>query len=214
MPHFLFTLTRSGGLTPEHLEKTKAWFSSEYKLVVMNVEAHKSGLLHLHAYVESPCKNGGSLHKKFTRFLVAECGFVMSPKTLKIQLAKDDGARDYVLKEVTAEKPVTLCQGWAIGELLKMRQANLKKLKPKTLQGDDRVINQCEAVPLILRFAKDEVSPITDKYSFKVVCIAMMRAGYSFSRLKMAITYAEVMVRVGDDRAADDWLDMQLTGMT
>ncbi len=212
--HYLLTITKSGGLTTAEIQKICDWFAGEYEKVVLNVEPHKSGLLHLHAYVQSPCKVGGSLHKKLTRFLVAEVGFVMSPRTLKVQAAKDAGACDYVLKDVTAEKPITLCKGWAISELLKNRQLRLKKLTPKNLQGDDRVINQCEVVPLILRFAKDETTTITDKHSFKLVVIAMMRQGYSFSRIKMAVTYAEVMVRVGDDRAADDWLDMQLTGMT
>jgi len=214
MNFYLITITRQGGLTAEHVDLIQSWFASEYEHVVMNAEPHKSGLLHVHAYVASKVKQGCTINKKLTRFLVSKCGFVMTKNTLKVQAAPTTGACNYVVKEVTADKPVTLCQGWAIADLLQARQADLKKLKVKAVQGTDRMISQDEAVNLIVMFARDEANPIVDKHSFKLVVIAMMRMGYSFARLKMAITYAEVMVRCGDDRAADDWLDMQLGGMT
>ncbi len=212
MPNYMFTLTRSGGLTQEQLEKIKSWFSKEYQNVVLNVESHKSGLLHLHAFVESDCKNGGSLHKKLTRYLISECGFEMHKRSLNVKAA-DEGGRNYVIKDVSVEKPVSLCQGWSIAELLKSRQEALKKLTTVQLKGSDRMICQDEAVPLIIRFAKDEAVPLTDKESFKHVCKSMCRQGYSFARLKMACVYSEVMCRVGDDHAFDDWLENQLMGL-
>ena len=211
MNQYMLTITRDVGLTRDQTEKLRDWFDKNYQMVLFTIEPHKSGLMHAHAVVRSDVKSGGSIHKKLTRFLLGHCGMQPAKNMLKVQSA-DDGALAYVVKDVTPTHPALICRGWDLADLLKCRQASLKKISQK-VKGDYYVLGQAEAVPMILEFAKSDAIPITDWHSYKQVCKAMMRMGYSFSRLKFAITYAEIMCILGDDRAIDDWMDMQMTGM-
>ncbi len=209
---YFITITKSGGLTDLLIGQIREYLAARFTQVVMNVEPHKTGLLHLHAFCVSEVKKSCSIRKHLVRFLEAH-QMEVGPNTVNVKVA-DDNVANYVIKEVTGEKPVTLCQGWKIEDLLQKRQEALKKLSVKSAKGSDKVVTQDEAVPLILRFAKNDGTTLTDKESFKSVIKSMVRMGFSFSRIKMASTYAEVMCRCGDDRALDDLLDMQLMGMT
>ncbi len=211
MLKYFITIAKQGGLTPDHITCLKHYHASRFTKCVVNIEAHKSGLLHLHSYVESPIKSSNAIRKHLMRFL-EENGIQCGPKTVCVKVA-DEGARNYVIKEVTEDNPVTLCQGWTIESLLETRREALKKLTKSQAMGTDRIIGQDEAVPLILKFAKIMATPLTDKESFKTVVKEMVKLGFSFSRLKMAIVYAETLQRCGNDHALDDWLEMQLCGM-
>ena len=211
MNKFLITIARRFGLTDSHCDELKHYFGKRFTSVVCNVEPHKTGLWHMHAYVE--CKvSRAAVRNHLVKFLEKDLGIEVGPKTCNVKKA-DDGARQYVVKDVTADEPVTLCQGWSIEGLLEERRQALKKLSRKEVMGNWKVISQDEAVPLLLKFALSSQIAVTDRTSFKQLCIAMMREKFSFSRLKMSSVYAEVMVQLGDDRLADDWLEMQLCGM-
>ncbi len=211
MLSYFITITRRGGLTSAHLDSLVGYFEHRFEKVVVNVEAHKTGLLHLHAFAESTLKSPGAVRKHIVRHLET-IGIEVGPKTCVVKAA-DNGARSYVIKEVTDDKPVTVCKGWSIASLLEERQRSLKKMTIKQAKGSDKVLSQDEVVPMILQFSQSSQDPIHDKESFKDCIKSMVAMGFSFSRVKMAVTYAEVMCRCNDDRALDDWLEMQLTGM-
>ncbi len=209
---YLITLAMSGGLTELLIRQIREYLAARFTQVVMNTEPHKSGLLHLHAFAYSEVASSSAIRKHMQRFLIAH-DVVVGPKTLNVKVA-DDNAANYVIKEVSDEKPVTLCQGWQIKDLLQKRLEAVKKLSKVSAQGSDKVVTQDEAVPLIIRYAKTANMTLTDKASFKDVIKEMVRMGFSFSHIRMNSTYAEVMCRCGDDRALDDLLDMQLICLT
>ncbi len=210
MLHYLITIATQNGLTDEQLCDLKIYFSQRFKRVVMNVEPHKSGTLHCHAFSETLVQRAG-VRAHIARFLVG-LGIVVGPKTLKVQQA-DLNARQYVVKDVTPEKPVTLCQGWSIEDLLEERRQAIKKLSRKEIMGNWKVITQDEAIPLMLKFAASHTIAITDKHSFIQLGIAMMKEKFDFSRVKLPALYAQVMVQMGDNHAADDWFENQLIGL-
>ena len=211
MLSYFITITRRGGLTATHLESLIGYFEHRFDKVVVNVEAHKSGLLHLHAFAESKIQSAGAVRKHIVRHLES-IGIDVGPKTCVVKSA-DLGARSYVVKEVTDDKPVDLCKGWSIASLLEERRRSLKTQTVKQGKGTDKVLSQDEVVPIILQFANSSSNPIVDKESFMDTIQEMVEMGFSFSRVKMGVTYAEVMCRSGDSHALRDWLEMQLTGM-
>ncbi len=211
MLRYFITITRSGGLTTAHLDSLTDYFQKRFEKVVMNVEPHKSGDLHLHAYCESKVKSVCSVRKHVVRFLET-LHIDIGPRTCVVKKA-DLGVVNYVIKEVSDEKPVTLCQGWSIESLLENRRLALKDLSSKKIRGTHRTISNDDAVPLIIKFAKDTNTTITDKESFKDVIKHMVREGWSIARLKIGVVYAEVMTVCGDDHALDDYLEMQMCGL-
>jgi len=211
MNKFLMTINRKNGLTDEHIDRLTHYFVTRFTHVVVNSEPCKSGLIHLHAFGESLLTRP-SIRAHLVRFLKNELEFEITKNLLKVQDA-DNGARSYVVKAVTDDKPVTAIQGWSIADLLKERQESLKKLKVQEAKGTDKVVSGDEAVPLILKFAVSSAEGLTDKHSFKRVIKDMVKMGFSFSKVKMQIVYAECMCRVGDEGPLDDWLEMQLCGL-
>ncbi len=212
MPNYLITITRAGGLTDEQQVLLTHHFAKTYQYVVLNYEAHKSGLIHVHATVEAKCAKTWGVRKPLVRFL-EKIGIEVGPKTLIIRLAHDDGALTYVVKEVTDLKPVTLCQGWKIEDLLEKRKEALKKLTKVQILGNDKIVGQDEAVPLIIKFARTTRMPITDKHSFIEVMKVMCKAGFGFSRVKKKDTYAEVLCRLGSDAQLEDLWECELIGL-
>jgi len=212
MNKYFITITRAGGLTDLHQRELIQFFEQKFPVCVLHCEAHKTGLIHLHAVVQSPVKASCSVRKPLVKFLES-IGIEVGRHTIVVK-ACDDGSLNYTIKEVDDDHPVSLCQGWKISDLLKKRQLALKKLSVKQAKGNDKVVCQDEAVPLILSFAQKSSVKIMGKEDFKDVIKTMVRLGFSFSRVKMASTYAEVMCRSGDDRALDDLLDMQLIGLS
>lgn len=209
MLFYLSTIARQGGLTTAHLEALTDHFDVYQKCVVV-AESHKSGLKHLHAFTESDHKTRAGVRNKLVRFCKT-IPIEVGPKTVNVKDA-DVGARSYVMKDVTEAKPPLLLKGWTLASLLQERQLALKKMTVKQAKGDDKVLAQDEVVPLIISFSKSS-TPITDKNSFIDTVIAMVKMGYSFSRIKMQATYAEVMCRLGDERAERDLWEMALVGM-
>ncbi len=210
MNKFLVTITRSGGLSESHCSDLKLYFNSRFDSVVVNLENHKSGLTHLHAYCETEVSRAAVRNHLAKQLKIL--GIDSGAKALNVKQA-DSGARQYVVKEVTAESPVTLCKGWSISDLLAERRAALKKLSRKDIMGNWKVIGQDEAVPMMLRFAQSHSIAVTDKTSFIQLGIAMMKEKFDFSRVKMGALYAQVMVHMGDDHAAEDWFENQLIGL-
>ncbi len=210
MEKYLVTITRSGGLTDEHCSILKDYFDKRFQKVVMNVETHKSGLFHLHAYCESALKRP-TIRNHLVRFMTAN-GLDAGAKALNVKQA-DSGARQYVVKDVTGDQPVALLKGWSIGQLLEERREALKKLSRKEIMGNWKVLSQDEAVPMMLRFAKNSSLAVTDKHSFIQLGIAMQKAKYSFAKVKRAVLYAEVMVQLGVNGPSEDDWENQLIGM-
>ncbi len=204
---FLITIATRGGLTDEQLVSLQAYFEGRFEKVVVNVEAHKSGLLHVHAYAETKVTRA-AVRQHVAKHLKS-LGVDVGSKTLNVKTA-DVGARQYVVKEVTDESPVTLCKGWSIEQLLEERRQALKKLSRKEVMGTWKVIGQDEAVPLMLKFAASHSIVITDKNSFIALGVQMMKEKFDFSRVKMSVCYVQVMVQMGDNRAAVDWFESQL----
>lgn len=207
---YLITITRAGGLTQDHVDSLKHYFASRFTSVVVNVEAHKSGLWHMHAYAETKVTRS-AVRTHLSRHLLT-IGVDSGAKALNVKCA-DVGARQYVVKEVTEDKPVTMCQGWSIEQLLAERREALKKLSRKEIMGTYKVVTQDEAVPLMLKFAKSHSIAVTDKTSFIQLGKAMMKAKFSFSRVKVQSLYAEVMIQLGDEHPAEDWWENALIGM-
>lgn len=210
MNKFLITIAMKGGIPADHIVLLKDYFDKRFVKVVVNVEPHKSGLMHIHAYVESAVTRGAN-RQHLAKFLT-NLGHEVGPRTLNVKQA-DSNVRQYVVKEVTGDRPVTLCKGWSIDTLLAERREALKKLKKKDIMGNWKVIGQDEAIPLMLKFAASHSIAITDQNSFIQLGVAMMKEKYDFSRVKMQALYAQVMVQMGDDRAAVDWFEMQLCGL-
>lgn len=211
MNKYLITITNRGGLSDEHLVSLKHYFEGRFDRVVMNVEAHKSGLFHVHAYAETKVTRA-AVRNHVAKHLKS-IGMDVGAKTLNVKAA-DVGARQYVVKEVTEEKPVTLCKHWSIEGLLEERRQALKKLSRKEVMGTWKVIGQDEAVPLMLKFAASHSIAITDKNSFIALGVQMMKEKFDFSRVKMSVCYVQVMVQMGDNRAAVDWFETQLMCLT
>jgi len=211
MNKYFVTIAKSGGINHQLQIDLRLYFASKYDHVVLNFESHKSGLIHLHAVVESSVKSSGAVRKPLVRFLES-LEVEVGPKTVVVKSA-NDGALSYVIKEVSEDSPVTLCQGWSIADLVRKRQEALKRLSRQQILGNDKVVCQDEAVPLIIKFAKGSATPITDKTSFIAIIKEMTRMGFSFSRVKKQDVYAEVMCRLGDDRAVDDLWEMALCGL-
>lgn len=210
MNKFLITIALKGGISGDHCVLLKDYFDKRFDAVVVNVETHKSGLYHLHGYVETKVTRA-AVRNHLSKYL-KDVGHTVGPKTLNVKSA-DAGARQYVVKDVTEDQPVTLCKGWSIESLLAERREALKKLSRKEVMGNWKVIGQDEAVPLMLKFAASHSMIITDKHSFIKLGIEMMREKYDFSRVKMSALYAQVMVQMGDDHAAEDWFENQLIGL-
>ncbi len=210
MNRYLITIARRGGLTEEHNASLKHYFATRFSSVVANVEAHKSGLWHIHAYAETKVTRA-AVRNHLSKHLQT-IGIEVGAKTLNVKSA-DVGARQYVVKEVTDENPPLLCQGWSLESLLAERREALKKLSRKEIMGTWKVIGQDEAVPLMLKFAQSHSMAITDKTSFIALGIEMMKEKFDFSRVKMGALYAQVMVQMGDNHAAEDWFENQLIGL-
>jgi len=208
MNRYLITINSKDGLTSKHLELLNDYVTARFVRVVANDEKCKSGAVHYHAHGESKLTRSG-IRNHLARYLENVLKLTLTPNLLKVQKS-DGGDRQYVVKEVTDEKPVLVCKGWSILELLKERQLALKKLKEKVLTKESRAVSPDEAVDLIIKFSQSSETALTDKHSFKRIIMDMGKMGFRFHRIKIPIVYAECMNVLGSESAYESWLDMQL----
>lgn len=205
---YLITINSRNGLSEVQVELLNAYMKSRFVCVVANTEKCKSGAVHYHAHGESQITRAG-VRNHLARWIENVLKIEMTTNLLKVQ-SSDAGSRQYIVKEVTDEKPVQVCQGWSILDLLKERQLALKTIKVKKIVGDDRAVSPDEAVSLIIRFAQSSETALTDKHSFRRIIKDMGKMGFRFHRIKFQIVYAEVMNCLDNEGPYDDWLEHQL----
>lgn len=209
MNSFFVTITQPGGMSEKQLFACDAWFEFLKTKCVASHEKHKSGLMHFHAIVED-C-NGASqgFKRKLMRGLREHLDF--TPKNaLDVRLVKA-GEESRTAGYVVKDEDVFVCNGWSIKSLLAKRAKLLQKDVGKA-PVSTFMLNEKNVEEIILEYATRMSLPLTCKQEFISVVVAMQVEGYSFSRIKPLLVYAQVLARAGSPEYARDWWEMKLGG--
>ncbi len=207
MHTFLVTITQSGGMSDQQMESCERWFDELSVHCIVSREQHKSGLWHVHALVEDQNARANGLKRKLTRALEEKLD-LSGKNALDVRLVKSGDERRtacYVAKD----DHVVVSKGWDIKSLLAERAKQLQgevDKKPKSTF----MLNEKNAEEIILEYAHRMSMPLTCKPEFIDVMSKMSQEGYSVSRIRPTIVYAQVMARAGSPIYMKDWWEMKL----
>lgn len=207
MQSFIVTVTQAGGMSEAQMVACEKWFEDLQVKMIVAREQHKSGLWHLHAIVEDVNSKAAGLKRKIKRALDPPCDF--APKNaLDVKIIKA-GQESRTAGYVAKDKNIWVHSGWNIKSLLEARA--------KQLQGDvDKrpestfMLNEKNCEEIILKYAYRMSMPLKCKEDFVDVMGAMAVEGYSVSRIKPCVVYAQVMARAGSPEYIKDWWRMKL----
>ncbi len=207
--HYLITITQAGGMSDTQLQYCEEWVESLNVKCIASREEHKSGLLHFHAIVEDSNARANGLKRKLMRALDEKIDF-SHPRALDVQSVKK-GTEKTVAGYVCKDRNIFVHQGWSIKSLLAERAELLKQDVTKKPVAT-YMLNEKNAEEIILEFAKRTTMPLTTKQEFIAVMCNMAVEGYSVSRIKPMVVYAQVMARAGSPEYMRDWWEMKLGG--
>ncbi len=207
MHTFLVTITQSGGMSEKQLLACEEWLSGLDVKSVVAREEHKSGLMHLHAVIEDVNSRANGFRRKLVRALGEICDFT-PVKALDVKLVKvgdEERSAGYAAKDGM----ISHVKGWSIKSLLASRAEELKERVYKKPQSTF-MLNEKNAEEIIIEFANRKSMSLGSKNDFIDVMAAMCADGYSVSRIKPCIVYAQVMGRTGSPEYMKDWWAMKL----
>lgn len=207
MHTFLITITQPGGVSVSQCIAVEKWINNLAVKCLVSRELHKSGLLHVHAILEDKNSRAHGLKRKLTRAL-GEIFDFSTPNSLDVRLVKP-GDEERTAGYVVKDDDVYVTNGWSIKDLLAKRALSLQKTvgdKPKATF----MLNEKNAEEIILEYAKRMSMPLLCKGDFLDVMQSMATEGYSVSRIKPTIVYAQVMARAGSPGHMRDWWEMKL----
>jgi len=204
---FLVTLTQPAGLTCLQMHKCETWFDSLKVKMIVSREQHKSGLWHVHCILEDSNKQAAGVKRKVKRALgkILDLSSHNSLNVKLVKLGQEVRTAGYVAKD----GEVFVIRGWDVKTLLVQRAELLKKdidRPPKRTF----MLNEKNAEELILEYAHLHTMALTCKDEFCTVMADMAAEGYSVSRIKPTIVYAQVMARAGSPAHMRDWWQMKL----
>ncbi len=207
MNTFFATITQSGGLTDSQMEFIEHWFDNLKVKFVCSREQHKSGLWHAHSVFEDGNKSAGGVTRKLRRAFTPTLDLTSKRALLVRKVKSGDEVRTagYVVKEDN----VYGCNGWDIKMLLAERAKQLQEqvaAKPVSTF----MLNEKNVEELMLEYAKRTGTVLNTKEDFVDMVAEMAYEGYSFSRVKIPIVYAQVMCRAGSKEHMRDLVRMQL----
>lgn len=207
MNTFFATITQSTGLTDSQMEFVEHWFDNLKVKFVCSREQHKSGLWHSHSVFEDPNKKACGVTRKLTRAFkdVLDLSSKRALDVRKVKSGDEVRTAGYVVKEDN----VYGCNGWDIKQLLAARAAQLRDqvaAKPTSTF----MLNEKNVEELMLEYAKRTGTVLNSKEDFVNMVAEMAYEGYSFSRIKMPVVYAQVMCRAGSREHMRDFVRMQL----
>ncbi len=207
MHTFIITLTQSGGMSDAQMESIEQYFEKQDVKLVVSREQHKSGLWHMHAVMEAANKQAAGVKRKLVRAW-GDIVDLSGPKALDVKMVKpgdESRSAGYVVKE----QGVYVNKGWDIKSLLAKRAKALQKDVTKQPVATF-MLNEKNVEEIILEYAMRMSMPLTRKEEFIDVMKSMAVEGYSVSRIKPTIVYAQVMARAGSPKYMGDWWEMKL----
>lgn len=209
MNYYFITLTQPTGLSDSLMCELEKWFDKFSGNKVVTREQHKSGLWHMHAMVQDPVKQTAGLSRRLKRYLVESNDFDVAPKNAvdvrKVKSGDETRTAGYIAKE----DHVYTCVGWSIKSLLEQRAKELRK-QVSAAPKSTFMLNEKNAEEIILEYALRMSMPLTCKEEFIDVMTSMAEEGYSVTRIKPTIVYAQVMARAGSPAHMRDWWQMKL----
>lgn len=207
MNSYFATITQPTGLTDAQMEFLEKWFEKLNVKYVCSREQHKSGLWHSHSMFEDPNKSTTGVTRKLKRAFGEKLD--LTPKNAldvrKVKSGDEVRTAGYVVKD----EMVFGVLGWSIKDLLASRTAQLREQvdkKPKSTF----MLNEKNVEEFILEYAKRTATVLNCKGDFVDLVADMASEGYSFSRVKLPIVYAQVMCRAGSKEHMRDFVRMQL----
>ncbi len=207
MHTFLITISQAGGVSEEQFTAVEQWLEALCVKCVSSREEHKSGLLHFHCVVEDANAKAQGLKRKLVRALGEVFDFTPH-NSLDVKLVTE-GTESRVAGYVVKDENVYVNNGWCIADLLKERLDSLKQQVNRTPKSTF-MLNEKNVEELILEYAKSAGMPLTCKLEYLDIVVQMGCEGYSFSRVKPEIVYAQVMGRAGNPEFLRDWWEMKL----
>ncbi len=207
MNSFLATITQPLGLDESQLCFIEQWFEALNVKYVSSREQHKSGNWHSHTMFEDPNKATAGVTRKLKRAF----GFTMdlTPRhaldVRKVKTGDEVRTAGYVVKD----DMVLGCNGWNVKDLLKQRATQLREQVDKK-PTSTFMLNEKNVEELMLEYAKRTGTVLNVKNDFVDMVADMVSEGYSFSRVKLPIVYAQVMCRAGSKEHMRDFVRMQL----
>ncbi len=207
MNSFIVTITQSGGMSDAQMESCEMWFDKLNVKCLVSREQHKSGLWHLHALVEDGNSRANGFKRKLVRALDPLVDF-SNKNSLDVQFVKA-GQESQTAGYVVKDQLVLVCKGWSVKSLLAERALLLRKdvSKPPVSTW---ILNERNAEEIILEYAHRMSLPLTCKSEFIALMCKMATEGYSVTRIKPCVVYAQVMARAGSPQYMADWWEMKL----
>ncbi len=211
---FAITLTTSSGFTEQQISDIKIWFTRVCDTVLLTVEKHKSGKVHLHAAAEFKCAQTNALTRKFARLYDTLNIPLQKGVSVKIKKVTDRiGWFHYLSKDIPAGQEPALIIGYKWGDIQEQCRAAVKKIPNKMVKGEDHTMNMVTAPNRVLEYAKSIAHPIEGKESFAEVLSLMAEDGYQMHNLKFKILFAQVMAKNGRRSVMKDLILSELNWM-
>lgn len=207
MNSFLATITQPLGLDESQMCFVEQYFEALNVRYVSSREQHKSGNWHSHTMFEDPNKQTAGVTRKLKRAFGTKLD--LTPHNAldvrKVKSGDEVRTAGYVVKDDL----VLGCNGWNIKDLLKQRAAQLREqVDRKPLSTF--MLNEKNVEEIMLEYAKRTGTVLNVKNDFVDMVAEMAYEGYSFSRIKMQVVYAQVMCRAGSKEHMRDLVRMQL----
>ncbi len=207
MNTFIVTITQAGGMSDAQLTSCEKWFDDLNVKCLVSREQHKSGLWHLHALVEDENGRANGFKRKLIRALDPPVDF-SGKNSLNVKFVKS-GQESRTAGYVVKDELVMVSKGWNVKSLLAERAKLLQKEVDKPPRST-WILNERNCEEIILEYANRMSLPLTCKEEFIDLMAQMAVEGYSVTRIKPCVAYAQVMARAGSPEYMKDWWRMKL----
>ncbi len=207
MNTFLVTITQAGGMSEDQMYACEVYFQKLNVKTIVSREQHASGLWHIHSIVEDPNKLAFGFKRKLVRALDPPVDF-SSRNALNVKIVKS-GQEERTAGYVAKDGNIFISKGWDIKSLLAKRAKQLQQDIDKK-PVSTFMLNEKNCEEIILEYVNRMSLTLDCKADF-IDCMAKMAVeGYSVSRIKPCVVYAQVMARAGSPKYMRDWWEMKL----
>ncbi len=207
MNTFIVTITQAGGMSDDQMRACEEYFQKLNVKMIVSREQHNSGLWHLHSVVEDSNKRAFGFKRKLVRALDPPVDF-SSKNALDVKIVKT-GQESRTAGYVAKDGNIYVSKGWDIKSLLAQRAKQLQKDVDKKLVSTF-MLNEKNCEEIILEYVHRMSLTLKCKEDFVDVMAKMAVEGYSVSRIKPCVVYAQVMARSGSPEYMKDWWRMKL----
>ncbi len=208
---YTVTLTKRNGLTDGDVNNIVKHLSGCMHVYLTHEFGQLENNSHLQGIVEFDTEKTSNVTERMRRMYVKlGIEFVRGVSVRVSKVVDLPGAVSYASKELKGKGKQVLLEGWHESWILQQVQDAVKKIPFKVLKGKGTRMTQSTAGALIFEYAKARNFYVTDKETYREICVMMAKEGYLFGNLKHVGVIQDVCALFGDGEMVGHAIDAAL----